>query len=64
MVGAQHGAHCQCPRRRGYTGLKGQGQIVTVMWPPPNCNMAVTMADFLGLGLGDSRAWFRDGFRT
>lgn len=24
----------------------------------------VTMADFLGLGLGDGREWPRDGFRT
>ena len=60
MVGAQHGAHCQCPCRRGYTGLKDQGQILTVTWPPPNCNTAVTMADFLGLGLGDSRACRRE----
>lgn len=77
MAGAQHGVYSPSAHSAmGHAGLKHQSQILAVgcgrMASPPVCECPilaaagglVTMADFLGLGLGESRAWLRGGFRT
>lgn len=77
MAGAQHGVCSPSAHSAtGHAGLKHQSQILAVscgrVASPPVCECPilvaagglVTMADFLGLGLGESRAWLRGGFRT